>query len=130
MYRTVFFVSGLDICVVLVLLHGYNCVTSVSEESVLPLSLSSFAFCSACRVFISAMFRSTCYITHCEPERRAQADKPQIHDSLACFLSARADTHRTEEYTSRPAEKARSTTGNREGKRATSPKGAALKLVV
>ena len=49
---------------------------------------------------------------------------------LACCLSDRADAHRSEEYSSRPAEKARSTTGNSDGRRASSPTGAALEVVV
>ena len=49
---------------------------------------------------------------------------------LACCLSDRADAHRSEEYSSRPAEKALSTNGNSDGSRASSPTGAALEVVV
>ena len=49
---------------------------------------------------------------------------------LACCLSDRADAHRSEEYSSRPAEKALSTTGNSDGRRATSLTGAALEVVM
>lgn len=65
-----------------------------------------------------------------EPEQAHQAHRCELYNTLACCLSARAETHRREEYNSRPAEKARRTTGNRDGSRASSPTGPALAVVV